>query len=198
MKALVSFFLTLILGVAFLSLPIKALAQGDQPQQTYVTAVVSQVVLQTTITLPSGEIGYAQQLKVKEDASGITRDVSVGSQETPVTALQLYKVGQHVVLSSQPDDRNVLQYFITDQYRIPVLLWLTVAFFVIVLAVSRFKGFSSLLGMLLSLGVILFFMVPQIIHGANPVLISIISSGIISAIIIYFGHGFHKEKYHPE
>ncbi len=164
-------------------------AHAQDQKQDYSTGVVTAIVEETQVRQPES-VGYTQNLTVKEDGTGVTRSVQVGSSELPVSALQRYRVGQKVVMVAQVDVTGHQQYTIVDQYRIPMMIWLVIGFFAVVILVSQFKGFTSLLGMFLSMLVLLFYMVPQIAGGANPVLISIIASGVISAIIIYFGHGF--------
>lgn len=185
MKRLFFVFLFLILGSS-LYVP-RAFAQ--ETKQEYSTGVVIQITEETQVE-QAGNTAFTQKLQVKENGTGVTRPIDVGSVDIPVSSAGKYHVGEKVVLVSQVDDQGHIQYFITDQYRIPVLLWLLVGFFVIVVVVSQMKGLTSLIGMILSLLVLLFYMVPQIVHGANPVVVSILAAGVISAIIIYCGHGF--------
>ncbi|HSW89357.1 MAG TPA: YibE/F family protein [Patescibacteria group bacterium] len=190
MKKLLFALLASVLSLAFVP---QAKAQTTD-QGTYSIGVVTALLEQTTVQLQDNT-GYTQKLSVREKDNGVTRIIQVGSENLPVDSSHLYKVGQQVVILAQKDEQGQLQYDIVDQYRVPSLLWLLAGFFAIVIAVSLLKGFTSLLGMCISMLVILFFMVPQIIGGANPVTTSIIAAGIISAIIIYFGHGFHYRSH---
>lgn len=187
-------FLIFVLGLFMIFvIPTLVNAQGIV-QPTYGTGVITQIT-QETETHETAITGYIQELTVQEDGSGINRSVTAGSDQFPLTGIQRYHVGQHVILVAQQGEQGNTEYAISDQYRIPVMIGLTVLFFVIVLLVSRVKGFTSLLGMVFSLLILLFFMVPHIAAGENPVLISIISAGIISAVVIYFGHGFHYRSH---
>lgn len=159
-------------------------------KQQYSTGVVMQIIEETQIQ-HAGTTVYTQKLTVREDVSGVVRPTQVGSTDIPVSSVQRYHVGQKVVMMAEPDEQGDFQYVIVDQYRMPTLAWLVIGFFVIVVVVSQMKGIMSLVGMTLSLLVLLFYMVPQIVGGANPVLVSIIAAGVISALIIYCGHGFN-------
>lgn len=188
MRKILSLFLSVVLSLVVWGGIGASTAGAKGPEQEYSTGVITRI-LQETQTKTAQDTGYTQTLEVKEHGSGITRQITVGSDQLPLTLVQKYRVGEKVVLVSQQDIDGNIQYLIADQYRIPILLWLIGAFFVIVVCVSQFKGIVSLLGMLLSMLVILFFMVPQIVAGANPVVISILSAGFIGAVIIYLGHG---------
>lgn len=164
-------------------------------KESYSTGVVHEVMTETEVRLADNQVGYFQLLKVVEDGTGVTRQIENGSEQFPLSPAQRYRVGQKVILSGQADETGTIRYIIIDQYRIPVLVYLILAFFVLVIGVSRIKGFTSILGMIFSLAVLMFFMVPQIANGANPVLISILAAGVISAVIIYLGHGFNYRSH---
>jgi uncharacterized membrane protein len=55
------------------------------------------------------------------------------------------------------------------------------------------RGIGSIVGMLMSLAVIFFFIVPQIMQGSNPLLISIIGSLFIMVTTIYLAHGVSQQ-----
>jgi uncharacterized membrane protein len=186
-------FSVLFLLISFFCL-IPSSIQAQNSSQTYMTGVVTKIVEQTEINRNQDKL-YTQVVQVKEDKTGETHDIRIGDPQIPLSKEQLFQEKQHVVLVSDVDDTGKVSYTITDQYRAPILLWLGVLFFVIVLAVSQFKGFTSILGMVISLGVLVFYMVPAITNGANPVLISVIAAGIISALIIYLGHGFNYRSH---
>lgn len=160
---------------------------------TYIQATVSEITKETQLTV-DGTQGYIQDLRVREDQTLNVHDVEVGSQNLPLAATQRYIVGQHVVLVAEPFG-NGFTYSIYDQYRIPQMVYLLIGFFVLVVIVARAKGILSIIGMVLSVCVLLFFMVPSIAHGGNPIEISIISSLIIGALMIYLSHGFGTKSH---
>lgn len=191
MRIMVSCLTALIVMLGFFFLVSPVHAQGP----VYTTGTVVEVTDQIEFKFSEGQIGYSQVLKVIEDGTGITRTIINGSEQLPLSESQLFHPDQKVVLGSQTDDDGVQQYSITDQYRLPTLIGLIITFFVVVLLVSRAKGLLSLLGMFLSLGVVMLYMVPQIADGANPVVVSIVAASAISALIIYLGHGFNYRSH---
>lgn len=105
-----------------------------------------------------------------------------------LSTIQKVKAGDMVVILKLND-----QFQIVDRYRLDKLLIIVFAFFLLVLAINRFKGFGSILGLLVSILIIAKFIVPQILSGNDPLIISIIGAFFIMAITIYLSHGFSKQ-----
>lgn len=161
----------------------------DQGGQAYSTGTVLRVIEQTEYS-HQDEKSFIQQLEIKDDVSGTTSTTTVGSENIPLTPEQLYSVGQKIVIVNERPALDIQTTNIADQYRIPPMIALLVGFFILVLLVARRKGLTALIGMVLSLAVLFYYMVPQILSGANPVFVSIVTAAIISSLIIYIGHGF--------
>lgn len=105
---------------------------------------------------------------------------------------QKVALGNKVVLYKSTNLEGETQYHIIDKYRIDTILILILAFFAFVLAFSRLKGFGAIIGLIFSLAVIVKFIVPQILAGKDPILISIVGSFLIMIVTIYLAHGFSK------
>ncbi len=86
-------------------------------------------------------------------------------------------------------DQNTDAYFI-DFVRGRAILLIFAIFVVVAFLVGSFTGLRSLLGMLIGLGVIVLFIIPQIAGGANPVLVSIIGSIIFLGLSLYLVYGW--------
>lgn len=83
-------------------------------------------------------------------------------------------------------------YLIIDKYRLDILYPMVVGFFLLVIWLGRFQGVGSIIGMGLGLLTIVKFIVPQILAGKEPVLISIVGAVIIMTSTIYLAHGFSR------
>ena len=70
---------------------------------------------------------------------------------------------------------------------------LFVAFAAFVILVARWQGALSLVGMVLSLLVILRFIIPGIVDGYDPVVISVIGAVVIMASSLYLSHGINRK-----
>lgn len=83
-------------------------------------------------------------------------------------------------------------YYVTDHYRLPSIYILAAIFVFLTLLLGRLRGLTSLIGLVISAGVIVWFVVPRIVAGNSPVLITIIASSVILLTSIYLAHGFNK------
>jgi uncharacterized membrane protein len=84
---------------------------------------------------------------------------------------------------------------IADRYRLPTLGWILGGFFVLVLAVSGWRGGLSIVGMGVSLVVLALYVVPQIMSGGNPLTVSMIGAFVIAALTVYLSHGFSVKSH---
>ncbi|MEY3470710.1 MAG: hypothetical protein RLZZ223_60 [Candidatus Parcubacteria bacterium] len=102
---------------------------------------------------------------------------------------QIYKKGDILVIvkTMVADDE---QYYIQDRYRLPGLLGMTVFFLILTLAFAGKQGIGSLLGLLAGVGILLGYLVPSLLGGQNPVLVTFIASFTIITLTIFISHGF--------
>ncbi len=101
--------------------------------------------------------------------AGRAVDVDYGTQGF-VSSSILYQADDRVQVSQliRPDGGEI--YFITEPDRLGALMTLLALFVLVIVAVSRWKGVRSLLGMAVSLYVITQFILPMILAGHDPVL----------------------------
>ncbi len=134
-------------------------------------------------------------LKVKIN-SGVEKDKEV------VVEYQIRGTGQEQRKLHAGDtvviDKNILpdgtvNYYITEPYRLNALAGLGFLFFLVTLITAGKRGLFSFFGLVVTLGIIAFFIVPQISHGANPFTISLIGAALIAGISLVLGHGFNKQ-----
>ncbi len=118
-----------------------------------------------------------------------------GITEIEVANINFYKVGDRVFVDSQTDENGETTFYVVDFVRSNSLYILFVAFVLIVLLVGRFKGFKALISLVISFIVIIKFILPQILQGHDPFLVSLIGGLLILAVIIYFTEGFKKKSH---
>lgn len=102
-----------------------------------------------------------------------------------------FRAGQRVELYFAPGPDGQRQYNVADWVRRPALLWLLGLFVLVALVVARGKGLRAIIATSASLVVIIAFIVPGILAGHNPLLISFIGAGGILILAIYFVHGLN-------
>jgi len=120
---------------------------------------------------------------------------SVDEEENVIFSKRQYKEGDKVIVSHIHNIYGEDKYFVIDYYRIPSLYILAIIFVVLVLLINRFTGLRSLLGLTITILVILFFIIPQIVKGQEPLLIAVIGSVIILIATTYLIYGFNKKSH---
>ncbi|MDP2709293.1 MAG: YibE/F family protein [bacterium] len=106
----------------------------------------------------------------------------------------VYRVGDRVLAASSADELGNNKFFITDFVRTGILFWLFIAFVISVLLVGRLKGLRSLISLALTFLIIIKFIIPRILNGADPVLITVIGSILILIVIIYLTEGINVKS----
>lgn len=186
-------------AIFFLLGAVRASAQTlpDDPHssaETFVKGVVQSILTESTQTV-DGFTTLTQQLQVRileGTQQGKVVTIQRGS-DVRLTQNQRLTPGTQVIVDIIARQGETPQYTITDIYRLDSLGYLAIFFFIFTILVAGKKGFGSLIGLLVSGGIILGFMIPQIVHGADALLISIISSMAILLITTYLAHGFSKQ-----
>jgi uncharacterized membrane protein len=101
-----------------------------------------------------------------------------------------FAVGDQVVLSwsgADPDDPG--SYQIVDFQRGSPLIWLAALFAGAVILLGRWRGLAALGALVLSFVVLLWFVVPAILAGHNPLAVAIVGSCLIMFAVLYLTHG---------
>ncbi len=185
--------------IIFCLLPIHVFAQQglqiagqpqDGPKESYEKATVSQIVKEGTKQVGT-DTNFYQDITATL-ASGKTVSLEYGGITKLDPSQKLHAGDELVVLSSTLPGKST-EYHIMDRYRLTPLPFLIIGFFILVIAFGGKRGIGSIIGMLVSLGVIMLLIVPQILAGNDPLLISIIGALIIMVITIYLSHGFSRQ-----
>ena len=133
-------------------------------------------------------MGLEKDFKFKEfEVFGIT-DIDV------VSGVEVDK-GDKVLVSLSPDPEGNDKYVITDHVRRGYLYFLVFVFVALMILIGRWQGFKSFISLAVTFFIIMWFIIPQIVAGGNPLFISVIGSVIILALIIYVTWGW-KVKSH--
>ena len=97
-------------------------------------------------------------------------------------------VGAGVVLGHQPQVEGFEYVFLDPDRRGPLLL-LTGIFVAAVVVLGRWRGVASLVGLLATLLVLFWFVVPSILDGNDPLLVSLVGAVAIAFFALYLSHG---------
>jgi uncharacterized membrane protein len=81
-------------------------------------------------------------------------------------------------------------YTLVDVYRLPYALLAVIIFIFAAIIFAGQKGLSSFLGLIVSGIVLVGFIVPNILDGRDPLLITVLGSVVIAFTSLYLAHGF--------
>lgn len=104
-----------------------------------------------------------------------------------------YKSGDRVLLEMSGDAEGNEFWIITDFERRDGLALLLIMFIAITVMVARWKGVSSLAGMMFTFVILFIFVLPAISSGKNPILIASVASMIIIPVSFFMSHGISKK-----
>ena len=97
--------------------------------------------------------------------------------DTGNSSIPDFKVGQQVELYYSPDPSGGRKYNVSDWIRRPALAWLLGLFLLVSVAVARFKGLRAFVSTGASLLIVVTFIVPRILDGGNPMIVSLLGVG---------------------
>lgn len=184
MKFLFRTLLFLLCICGFLALPMQAKAIDET---TYIRAEVIRI-LDEERTKTGNTIGITQTVELRRKDNNELIQSQTSYQVSSDKDSRKLKPGQIVVISPQNVAGN-LEYALVDVYRVPQLTQLAILFIVITILVTQKKGILSFISLGGSAVVLVAYTIPQILSGANPLMVSFVSALLISALIVYPTHG---------
>jgi uncharacterized membrane protein len=130
------------------------------------------------------------QIQIEDGPYAGSRYVVENGRRQVAIGDTMVRAGQQVLVtvSTAPDGR--VEAFFADFVRVGPLAGLLLLFVAAILIVSGGKGLRALLGMVVSLAIIGGFILPAILAGGDPVLVSILGSFVLLATTFYLIHGW--------
>jgi uncharacterized membrane protein len=158
--------------------------------------VIEARVLQVleTGTRPQGgrDAPYARLLVRAEDGSISGQTLTVEERAIGATnEIRDFSAGDRVLLNYSRLPDGTENAYIIEYVRRPQLLWLAAIFAITIGLIGGWQGLSSLLGLGVSFLVILRFIIPHILNGENPVVISVIGALLVQVATLYLSHGLN-------
>lgn len=184
--AIVCFSLLFVITSAFNQ---SAFAYGDESFQS-IKARVTKIIEEKKISVMDKEQLYQKlELELQSDKKLII----IENGNLPLANIVKYKVNDNVLvnISTSPDGNQ--EYFITDFVRSSALILLSILFVVLLIAVAKWKGLFSLLGVFFTFIVVFAFVLPRLLAGDNPIIVAIGASLVIIPVSFYIAHGFNKK-----
>jgi uncharacterized membrane protein len=138
--------------------------------------------------------GRTQKLTCATVVVEITEGNSQGDFVQIEVPAEVYAYGIHegdrIVLQRDAGAEGGPSYQFYDYARTTPMLLLAAAFAVVVAAVARLRGIASLLGLAFAFVILLQFVLPGLLAGESPTLVSLVGSAAIMFVVLYLAHGF--------
>lgn len=167
--------------------------EASSLEQTYVRGAVIKVEDVTSDT-EFGEAIVTQQIRLK-----ITTGNEVGKEMVVEYQVRgegagdrTLHDGQAVIVSRTSVPGGEITYAITEPLRLPVIGWALAGFFVLTIIFAGRRGLMAFVGLLVTAAIIAWYVVPQIITGANPFVVSVVATAAIACTSLFFAHGFNR------
>jgi len=168
----------------------------DQPlapgETETMTARVIEVLEEGSLDLGDGMAHPYQHLLLHVESGSLAgQEIRVEEGTFNITSEErLFDVGDRVFVE-RVGGLDSDRFYISDPVRTTPLFLVAVLFAGLVVLVGRGRGLRSLLGTAFSLLVIFLFVLPQIVAGRDPVLISIAGSVVLLAVSTYLVYGLN-------
>jgi uncharacterized membrane protein len=118
-----------------------------------------------------------------------------GISEIEVGDANIYKIKDKVYVDAFIDETGQKTFYIVDYIRSEAIYLLTAIFVIFVIIIGRSKGIKALISLVASFVVIIKFILPQILAGHDPFLISLAGGLMIMFFIIYLTEGFNRKSH---
>lgn len=103
------------------------------------------------------------------------------------------KEGQRFFLGVQSfDEENIFR--VVERDRTMQMAFFGIIFVLIIVIFGRMQGLRSVISLLGSVLIISYVLIPSILGGASPILVSLIVATLILSVAIFFTHGFKRES----
>ena len=171
--------------------------RGDVENQPFgystdsVKAIVVEIIEEGEVQL--GEVNqHYQVLRITildGEFEGLTTKVDYGKMQLRPEGLNL-KPGDKIIISVTRNINNQLIIQFQDFVRTKPLLILFGTFVLFSAIISGWKGIRGILGMVISMAVIIYYIIPQILNGKDPVIISVSGAFFLLAVTLYLVYGW--------
>jgi uncharacterized membrane protein len=118
-----------------------------------------------------------------------------GISDIEVADSQSYKVNDRVFVDIFLDENDQEIVYVTDFIRSRPLFILAFLFVAAIIIIGRSKGARALISLILTFVVIIKFILPQILAGRDPFLITLIGGLFIMMLVVYITEGWRKKSH---
>ena len=142
----------------------------------------------------NGQIQHVEVEILSGKHKGQRFHVENGLSENVAYNILVEKGDKVVVVIEEDGMSGEIEVFISDYSRGDYLLYLTLIFAALILLVGRAKGIRALISLTLTMGSIVYILLPSMLKGADPVPISIAISIGVTIVTIFLVGGINSKS----
>jgi uncharacterized membrane protein len=185
-------FFALLLVLFIRPLSVSAQTKSNGIEEIFKAQVI-EIIGQNNTVRADGSISIQQKLKLKGlEGRWKNKEVIVDGTGLDVVSASEYQVNDKVLVNYSPGPNGEENYYVIGFSRTSPIFWLVFLFALVIIVIGRMKGLRALIVLFLSFLVILEFIIPKILSGSDPLIISIIGSFFILILAIYITEGFKR------
>lgn len=164
---------------------------SDDTLQEFFKARIMKITNEGEEIALDGVKTYLQSYELKAvDGAWKDRQITVKNSEFNIIGPDAFKPGDVLLIGHSVTDEGLDYFYVVDYVRESAMYILAFLFAGMVLLIGKFKGLKAIVSLAVSFIVIIWFILPQIVHGADPVLISVTGAIIITVLSLYITYGF--------
>lgn len=171
--------------------------EAPKIKETYCVAEVKKIILDTQEELPTGTKQRSQQLLLKiidGNDTGKERVCLNVIPENPAFAI-IGEVGKkYLVTKIENLDTGNEDYFLVDYQREKYVYILVGSFLFLLVLIGGFKGFRTIISLILVILFVAFLLIPSIEKGINPLLSAVLVSFLSTAVTMILVAGLNKKS----
>lgn len=188
MKKLVLLLLLLVLGSFYTF-------GADKGKVAIERATILEII--GKVPAKTDEVNYAYKtrliLKI-ESGDNSPRKVIMEHPKLKNTQDNLNIVEKDSVIVKIEDIDGILYYTIVGHNRLSGMIWIAVILLIVVVVVGKREGIKFVAAALLNIGVLFFVLIPLIIKGISPLIITYLFSMLLAGITIFLINGKNKKS----
>ena len=177
--------------VGSMAIPVFVFAQENTVKDEFYRARVVQVS-EDVVKKDDASVSIIQKIRVRilsGSEKGNEYDITQ-STEFSSAKKQNIEQGDVFVVAKTALDSGEIRWDVIDQYRLLRMIWVFAVFIGIVIFFTRKRGVMSLVGLAVSVAILGFVVIPQILSGGNPLVWCLAGALIIAIVSLYLAHGF--------
>ena len=162
---------------------------------TYVKGMITEISNEELTKDPGNAKRYVGRQKVKAKVlEGTYKGETVEIDNYLTSASNVYvEPGMKVILSQDQPENTAPYFLVYNHYRSPIIYGMVGMFVLLMILIGGKKGIRATLGLAFTLLTIVMLMLPMISSGISPVLASIVTVVITTAVTLLLLNGFSKK-----